>query len=118
MNAAEQIIEVARFGDAVVLTPRRDLRELEFAQIQQELGALADDPGVLRVVVDFRRTDSLGSTALGMLVRLGQAARQRGGRLALCHLSEHEREIFRVSGLAESWPTFATLTDALQAVAA
>src|SRR5262249_29900351 len=79
MNAKEKILEIARVGDAVVLTPRRDLRELEFVQIQEEIGAVADDPSVRRVVIDFGGTDSLGSTALGMLVRLGQAARRRAG---------------------------------------
>jgi anti-anti-sigma factor len=118
MNAKEPIVEVARLGDVLVVTPRRDLSELEFAQIQEELGGLADDPAVSRIVVDFCRTDSLGSTALGMLVRLAQAARRRGGRVALCHLSEHEREILLATGLARSWPTYASLPEALKAVSA
>lgn len=118
MNANDKIIEIARAGDTVVVTPRRDLRELEFARIQEEFGTLAADAGVRRVVVDFRHTDSLGSTALGMLVRLGKATQRRGGRLALCHLSQHEREILRVTGLAEIWPAYDTLTEALKAIAA
>ena len=118
MNTAVPILEVARDGDAVVLTPRRDLRELEFEQMQREFDAVTGDPGVVRVVVDFRRTDSVGSTALGMLVRLGREARRRGGRVALCGLSQHEREILTVTGLAASWPVFATLAEALDAVAA
>jgi len=115
MNATGRIIEVVRIGETVVLTPRRDLRELEFVRIQHEFEAVADDPSVRSVVVDFGRTDTLGSTAVGMLVRLGQVTRRRGGGLSLCGLSEHEREVLRATGLADSWPTYATLADALQA---
>src|SRR5215204_1573608 len=82
MNHSTSIIEVERVGQVIVLTPQRDLRELEFRAIREELCALAEDPTVIQVVMDFQRTDYMGSTALGMLVHLGKKVRQRGGGLA------------------------------------
>jgi anti-anti-sigma factor len=118
MNTTAEIFEVERLGDVVVLTPRRDLRELEFRTIKEELLALANDPTLRRVVVDFGHTDYLGSTALGMLVHLGQKVRQRGGRLAFCNLSPREREIFTVARLVDFWPTFPSREQALEAMTA
>jgi anti-anti-sigma factor len=117
MNAASEMFEVARFSGIVVITPTRDLRELEFEAIQEELGHLADDPTLSRVVVDLGRTDYLGSTALGMFVALARTLRQRGGRLVLCNSSAHEREIVGVTGLADVLPSYPSLQDALRAVA-
>lgn len=116
MNGADRIFRIARQGQVVVVTPLRDLSEFEFQAIQGELREVAADPAARAVVVDFGRTDYLGSTALGMLGWLGQELKRRGGRLAFCNLSTHERDVFRVVGLAEFWPSFASLREAVAAV--
>src|SRR5262245_23394068 len=118
MSVATRIFEVERLGGTVVLTPQHDPRELEFQEIERELSPLAADPAVRRVVVDFVHTDYLGSTALGMLAWLGMKVRVRGGRMALCNVSAHEREIFAMAGLADLWPVFPSRRQALEAVAA
>lgn len=117
MNATLDIFDVERVGSAIVLTPRRDLRELEFRQIREEVLRFSEDPLLDAVVVDLGHTDYLGSTALGMLTRLYQQVKRRGGRAAYCNLSEHEREILRVTGLEDVWPIFASRDEALAAVA-
>jgi anti-anti-sigma factor len=113
MNAMAKTIEVARCGNVTVVTPQRDLREFDFQQIQYELGRFAEDPAPKRLVFDLGHTDALGSTALGLLVRLSHSAQ----KLALCNLSEHEREILRVTGLAEALPVFSSLSEAVRSVA-
>ena len=119
MQAATRIFEVVRMGGGrVVVTPKRNLSEFDFLEIEDELLALAGDQSVERVIVDFHRTDYLGSSALGRLVWLDQTLRGRGGRLAFCNVSAHQKEIVGVVGLATKWPTYATLQDALVAVAA
>jgi anti-anti-sigma factor len=110
------IFDVEHRGDVLILTPLRDLRELEFEEIRRELLPLSDDPSVRRVVVDFGRTDYLGSTAVGLLVRLFMKVRQRGGALALCNVSAHEEDIFEVVGLDELLPVYTSREEALAAV--
>lgn len=104
MYAKTPIFEVRRHREKVVVTPRRNLSEFEFQQIENELRGLASDPDVVRVLVDFGRTDYCGSTALGMLMWLTRVLRERGGSLTLCNLSTHEREILKLTGLADTWP--------------
>jgi anti-sigma B factor antagonist len=120
MGTAGRLIGVERRGDTLVLKLLRDLRELEFQEIEEEEGEvlrlLASDPSVRHVVVDCGTTDSFGSTALGLFARLGRLVRGRGGRLAFCHPSAHEEDILATVGLAGAWPVFASLDEALAAV--
>jgi anti-anti-sigma factor len=116
MNATEEILQVERHDEVLVLTPRRNLRELEYREIEEELLRVADDPAALLVVVDFGHTDYFGSTALGMLTLLCQRVRGRGGRVAFCNLSAHEREIVAITGLNELWPICGSREEALQEV--
>jgi anti-anti-sigma factor len=121
MNTATRIIEVERQGDTLVLTPREDLRELEYQEIVaegEELLRLADNPSVRNVVVDLGLTDYFGSTALGLLAQLRQRVRARGGRMALCRVSPHEKEILAVTRLAGFWSVHSSREEAIAAVAA
>jgi anti-anti-sigma factor len=121
MNAVmERLIVVERQGDTLVLTAKRDLRELEFQQIGEEqeevLHRLTSDPSLLNVVVDFDRTDYFGSSAVGMFTRLWKLVRGRGGRMAFCNLSPHEEDILGAVGLIGLWPIYTSRAVAIQAV--
>jgi anti-anti-sigma factor len=115
------MIVAERQGHTLVLTPQEDLRELDYQEIEaegDELLRLAEDPSVRGVVVDFGRTDSIGSTALGVLAQLRQRVRARGGRMAFCNVSAHEAEIMEVTGLARFWPIHPSREEALAAMTA
>jgi stage II sporulation protein AA (anti-sigma F factor antagonist) len=121
MDTLRGLFEVERLGDILVLTPQRNLRELEFREIERkgkEVSELASDPSVRGVVVDFGRTDFFGSSALGLLLRLWRQVSGRGGPLALCNVSDHETEVLGVTGLAGLWPVYATREEACAAVGA
>jgi anti-anti-sigma factor len=118
MNGTTGIFEIEKVGAVLVLSAKRDLRELEYGTIEAELHALADDPRVRRVVVDLGRTDYFGSTALGMLTVLCGHVESRGGQVAFCNLSAHERELLAITGLTELWPVYPSRREALEAVAA
>jgi anti-anti-sigma factor len=120
MDTSTRMIEVERKGNILILTPRRDLRELEYPEIEVEqeelLRQMEADPTLKGVVVDFGRTDYFGSTALGMLTRLWQHAQKRNGRLALCNVSAHERDILAVTGLIGFWRICSSREEAMNAV--
>jgi anti-anti-sigma factor len=115
-----RLIEVEQQGDILVLTPQQDLRELDYLDIEEVqrevLLQLADDPALRNVVVDLGKTDYFGSTALGLLIRLGRQVRARNGRLALCNVSAHEQDILAVTGLGRAWPAYLSREEALAAV--
>ena len=119
MNATAPLFEVEWDGDTLVVTPSGDLGELQGEAIEAEgrrLLGLLDAPGTRNLVLDFSRTDYLGSTALGLLFRLWARVRIRGGRVAACNLSEHEREILKAADCDRLWPLHGTRGEALRAV--
>lgn len=120
-TATDRMIEVERLEDTLVLTARTDLRELEYEEIGVEqrevLQLMRNDPSLRNAVVDFGKTDYFGSSALGLLTRLWRQVRDRGGRMALCHLSAHEEDILGVTGLGGIWPVFPSREEAIRAMA-
>jgi anti-anti-sigma factor len=121
MDTTSGLIEAVRHGDTLVLTPRRDLRELSFEEVEvgleEVLRRVEADASLRGLVVDLGRTDYFGSTALALLVRLRHELRERGGRMALCNVSAHEADILAVSGLDGLWTAYPSRAAALAAVA-
>jgi anti-anti-sigma factor len=119
MNTLKEVFEVEREGDTLIVTPTVDLCETEYAEIEEEskkLLELLKRSGGKNLVLDFHRTDYYGSTALSFFVRLWKWVRIQGGKMVLCHLSGHEREILAVTGLDGIWPVRASRDEALAAV--
>lgn len=115
----EKLLRSRRVKDALVITPRVDLREFEFDQIEAaaESALRQVDSGEVRnVVIDFRETDFYGSTALAFFVKLWKRVKSAGGKLAFCNVSPHEREILEITHLHTLWPLCASLEEALAAV--
>jgi anti-anti-sigma factor len=117
--ATTGLFEVEREGDVVVVTPTADLREFEYQDIEAAAQGLLDllgTAGAKGVVLDFHRTDSYGSAALGFFLRLWKRVSGQGGRMAFCNVSEHEREVLAVTRLDGIWPICRSRGEALQAV--
>jgi anti-anti-sigma factor len=113
------IFAVERAGDALVVTPQADLRELAFPQLEagaREVFDLLGSGAARNVVQDFRRTDYYGSTALEFFVRLWKRVRERGGQMAFCNVSAHEQEVLRLTNLDRLWPLCPSREAALEAV--
>lgn len=123
---AEQHSESSRLlhfecvDDIVVVTPCGDLGEFVVTQIEKESQAamqhFQESDTCRNIVIDFCNTDYFGSSALGLFVRLWKRVRQRGGRMAMCNLSEHEQEVLKITRLNEFWDICDTLEQAKAAV--
>jgi anti-anti-sigma factor len=121
MGTLKRVFDIEWTGGVMVVIPLGDLRELDFLDIEagasEVLDRFANGPA-RDVVVDFVRMDYCGSTALGYFVALRKAVGARGGRLAFCNVSEHEREIMRVARLDTLWSICTTREEAVAAVTA
>ncbi len=53
------------------------------------------------VVLNFSRTDYINSTGIALIVGLLAQARAQAVKIAACGLSEHYREIFEITRLAD-----------------
>jgi anti-anti-sigma factor len=115
----KRLFEIERHGEVVVIVPTTDLREFEYQAIEAGASGILDLirlPEVKGVVVDFCRTDAYGSTALGFFLRMWKRVSDRGGRMAFCNVSEHEREVLAVTRLDTLWPICSSREEALEAV--
>jgi len=119
MAIASGLFEMEDIGQTLIVTPRQNLRELDWPQIDAGMADVLDRLGegaVRNVVLDFHRTDYYGSTALGYFLKLWKRVREHKGRMAFCRLSGHERDILEVAGLDRLWPVCASREEALQAI--
>jgi anti-sigma B factor antagonist len=110
---------VERKGSTLIVTALMDLRELDYLEVEtgaQDILGLLQNGTIRNVVLDFHKVDYYGSTALGFFVKLWKRVRQGKGRMAFCCLSEHEREILKVTSLDRLWPICASREEALRAV--
>ena len=117
--AMTDCFQIELSGDTLIVIPLVDLREIAFPQIESGAKAVLDSLEASRaknVVLDFHKTDTYGSTALGFFVKLLKRARSRGGQMAFCNVSEHERDILRTTKLDHSWPICASREEALASV--
>jgi anti-anti-sigma factor len=111
--------EVEREGQTLIVTALRDLRESDYQEIEagaRNILRLLGNGTIRNVVLDFHRTDYYGSTALGFFVRLWKRVRDCDGRMAFCGVSDHEREILKVTHLDGLWPICSSREEALRAV--
>jgi anti-sigma B factor antagonist len=108
-------------GQTAIVRPVGNLRELDCLDIEageQEVLAFLDRTRARGVVLDLGRMDYSGSTALGVFVRLSRRVISGNGRMAACNVSEHEKEIFRLTHLDRLWPVYPSIEEAFRAVAA
>jgi anti-anti-sigma factor len=113
------VFNLGRHGDVLVVTPRRSLSSLDERSITAEANhilAILNGEPMKNVVLDFQQTDSFGAAALGWLIRLRDRVRRCHGRMAFCHLSDHEQEILWITGLDQLWPIWASRSKALEAI--
>jgi anti-anti-sigma factor len=120
-STATELFVIEQEGDTLIVSSVSNLRELDCEWIEEEaarvLEVLSGSP-VNHVVLDLRKTDYCGTTALGAFISLWQAAQERGGRLALCNFSEHARMRLSVTNLDRLWPLCPSRVEALRAVRA
>jgi anti-anti-sigma factor len=119
MTTATGAFEVEREGQTLIVTPRMDLRELNFLEIEagaKDILHMLGNGTIKNVVMDFYKTDYYGSTALGFFVKLWKRVRDRNGRMAFCRVSDHEREILKVTHLVGLWPICSSREEAIKVV--
>ncbi len=116
---ALQVFETQQVGDTLVLSPRRNLSELQLNHFEQETAAVLDlveSTQARNIVLDLSDTTYYGSTALGFFVKLWTRIRKLHGHMAFCNVSENELEILRLTKLDSLWAICETREEALRSV--
>lgn len=99
----EQLADSAKVrhqdGLAIVDLPPRIDGSAE--QTLNEAYTEASQRGADRVLLNFSGVDFLSSTGIALIVGLLARARKDGKKISSCGLSEHYREIFEITRLAD-----------------
>jgi anti-anti-sigma factor len=106
MEMGEQDLVVRKRGDTAVI----DLHGEIDSNAERALGsayAEATENGTGSVILNFAGADYMNSTGIALIVGLLAQARAHGVRIAACGLSDHYREIFEITRLAD----FNTITE-------
>jgi anti-sigma B factor antagonist len=85
---------------------------------REELAAVyerATEDGADAVLLNFADIEYINSTGIALIVGLLGRARAEGRGLSACGLSDHYREIFEITRLADFIPMYAHEADALSA---
>ena len=86
------------------------------AQFEQYI--LTKVGGQPRLIVDFSNLDYISSAGLRVLLLTAKKVKQGNGKLILCALQEHIREVFEISGFLSILDIRASEADALAGMAA
>jgi anti-anti-sigma factor len=119
LTSAAGVFEIEQQEDTIIVVPLADLRGFDFQRIEagaSEILELLNGTAIKNVVLDFYKTDSYGSTALGFFVKLWKRVKLRQGRMAFCNASDHEKEILQITHLDHLWPICSSRAEALEAV--
>ena len=116
-----QIFARESHGHTLVLNPVIHLGSLHEPEIAHETQDLLDlinnsNPIPINLVIDLGCGEYLGTAMLGAIVKLWKRVSQRGGRLALCNVSDNVTQVLRVTKLHTIWPIYGTRDQALAAL--
>jgi anti-anti-sigma factor len=119
--APGHIFSREELGKTLVLNPMMHLGSLHEPEIVHETDGLLEfinrsGDGPVNLVIDLALGDYLGTAMLGAVVKLWKRVSQRGGRLALCNVSDNVVQVLRVTKLHTIWPIYATRDQALVAM--
>ena len=68
-----------------------------------------------QILFDLSGLDYISSSGLGVLLHAAKALQVKNGRVALCTLKAHIREVFKICGFDNVFPIFDTREQALKA---
>ncbi|MHB8969517.1 MAG: response regulator [Pirellulaceae bacterium] len=106
-------------NDTVVVTPMSSLGELDCDVLSADMGgvvSILQQQRARHVVIDFRHTEFFCSEAIYLLLKIHRSSKERHGRMALCGLSAHQREVLSLMALDKLWPLCDSQPEALEFV--
>jgi len=119
MSDERRLFTMERHGEILILSPNMNLSELELSSFDEETRAVVqhfEEYGFRSVIFDFTGTDYYGSTALGFFVKMWKRVRNADGQMAFCNVSDHEREVLKLTRLDSLWAICSSRNEAITTV--
>jgi hypothetical protein len=119
MQRTYDFIEFDKVGDVFrVALQQPHVEDHQLDDLGAELGRLIDEEDCRKMLLILgpEEPDCLLSVFLAKLVNLHRRLESGGGQLALAHVSEHTRSIFRAAGIEKFFHFYSDQQSALQAL--
>jgi anti-anti-sigma factor len=81
-----------------ILTVERGLRGALESHLKDRIDTLVGE-GRLQILIDLKEVPYIDSSDIGRIIRAHLSARQAGGRVRLCSLSEHVLTVLKITKL-------------------
>ena len=107
-------------GETLIVAPLVNVSGLAEKDVKPELDHLLEqlkETAMRNVVIDFARISYFGTPMLEAMHRIWKCVREADGRMALCNVSNMQREVLHVAGFDTLWPICSSRQEALEAVA-
>ncbi|GDY09701.1 MAG: anti-sigma factor antagonist [Planctomycetota bacterium] len=101
MSTGTRRLEIEEVGDVTVakFIDKKILDEGNIQIIGNQLFALLEEDGRLKIVLDFSNVEYLSSAALGKLITMDKKVKAAKGKLRLCAIRPDIYEVFAITKL-------------------
>jgi anti-anti-sigma factor len=117
--SGQRFFTCEQIDDVLVITPLTDIGGVDQDAVQANVAQLIATLTAVEIqhaVFDFQSVTYFGSEMLETMLTVWREVRGRGGRLAVCNLSDAERELLATVRFDSLWPIAATRNEAMSAV--
>jgi anti-anti-sigma factor len=104
-------------GKTLIVVPLVNVSSLVEEDVRPDLDRLLEQleqTEPRNVVIDFGRISYFGTTMLEAMHAIWRRVREADGKMALCNLSDMQREVLHVAGFDTLWPVYTSRQEALQ----
>ena len=105
-------IAIESAANAQIVALQGQINSANAATTEAEVLALVTS-GQKNLVIDFAALDYISSAGLRMVLVVAKRLKQEGGKLVLCTMQPHIREVFDISGFLAILNVTATRAEAL-----
>jgi anti-sigma B factor antagonist len=112
---------IERHGDLTVIAATPALERLDPTLEESVAEVILDSVranGGANVIFDLSGVDYFGSMFVAVLLRCWRHAVSKGGSMALAGVSDHAKELLRITSLDMIWPLYKTRREAMEALLA
>lgn len=90
----------------VQIDRQKILEEKDIQNLEATITPLIEENDPLKMVVDFSKVEYLSSAVLGLLIRLNNTIKNRGGNMCLCNITGSIFGIFKITRLDKVFSIF------------
>ena len=108
-------LQERKIDGITILTLKSGLKGAVEARLKERIDELVQE-GCLQIVVDLKHVPYIYSSEIGRLIRSHLSARQAGGRVRLCNLSDKVLGVLKMSRLDTVLDLYANEDEALASI--